>query len=55
MKIEFKSYPGFVMQVLEEKSCDGDDNAEEHPAYKVVDPEGTEDWVCSRDVQVVQA
>lgn len=56
MKIEFKYYPGFVMDVLEERPCRGDDNrSPEHPVYRVIDPEGAEDWLCSREVEVVEA
>lgn len=50
MKIEYKYFPGFAMEVLEERPCETDD----HPAYKVVDPEGATDWLCSRDVKVIE-
>ena len=53
MKIEHKYFPGFLMDVLEERPCENDGG--ERPAYKVIDPESAEDWLCSRDVAIVEA
>lgn len=56
MKIEHKDMPGFVMEVLKEKPCLGDERlyGENHSSYKVIDPEGQEDWLCSLDVRIVR-
>ena len=48
-KIEHNDMPGFVMDVLEIKPCEGDDCE----SYRIIDPEGNEDWLCSRDVHAV--
>jgi hypothetical protein len=48
-KIRHKHMPGFVMEVLAVEPCDG--AITEHDSYKIVDPEGNEDWVCAHDVQ----
>lgn len=48
--IEHKLLPGFVMEVLEVEPCDPPD----HPSYRIVDPEGHSDWLCSKDVRLVK-
>ena len=53
MKIEHKYAPGFVMEVLDQRPCESD-GGEEHVAYNVIDPEGANDWVCGRDVTIVE-
>jgi hypothetical protein len=56
MKIEYKHFPGFVMEVLEQEPCQGDEGVEgDHPSYRIVDPEGAEDWLCGHDVNIVEA
>jgi hypothetical protein len=51
-KIEHRLMPGFTMTVLDTQECETDANRPEpHPAYKVTDPEGNEDWLCAGDVQ----
>jgi len=54
MKIEMTLMPGYVMQVLDEEACQIDSaRPEPHSRYKVVDPEGHEDWLCGYDIRVV--
>lgn len=52
MKIEHKYFPGFVMEVLEEGKCPSGVDA--HKAYRIIDPEGEEDWLCEDDVEIVE-
>ena len=47
MKVEYRDYPGFVMDVLDERPCEQPD----HKAYKVIDPERAEDWLCEFDIR----
>lgn len=50
--IEHRLLPGFTMQVLDTRDCETDSaRPEPHLAYKVIDPEGSEDWLCAHDVQ----
>ena len=52
--IEFDLMPGFPMEVLDTKDCETDSaRPEPHLTYKVVDPEGNEDWLCGHDVHRV--
>jgi hypothetical protein len=44
--------PAFRMKVLAQKPCEDCDD--EHSQFKVVDPEGATDWVCSKDVDVLE-
>jgi hypothetical protein len=38
------------MKILEVKDCETDyARPEPHAQYKVIDPEGNEDWVCGYD------
>jgi hypothetical protein len=38
------------MTVLEVKDCETDySRPEPHAQYKVIDPEGVEDWICGYD------
>lgn len=46
-RIEHVLVPGFVMPVLDTRPCETPD----HLAYKVIDPEGAEDWLCAHDVR----
>ena len=48
-KIEHVDIPGFRMPVLDVEPCED----EEHNQYKIVDPEGAEDWICGHDVRKV--
>ena len=51
-KIEHRLMPGFTMPVLGTRDCMTDSTRPEpHLAYKVTDPEGSEDWLCHMDVQ----
>lgn len=54
--IEHDLIPGFRMTVLEATACeiDGTRNVP-HKQYRVVDPEGREDWLCAYDVHTVLA
>lgn len=50
-KIEHNLMPGFPMAVLETRNCETDfARPEPHQQYKIVDPEGNEDWLCAFDV-----
>lgn len=51
MKIRFNLMPSYVMDVLETSTCEG---GEDHAMYRVIDPEGNEDWVCGNDVTVIE-
>lgn len=49
--VEHNLLPGFPMEVLDTKACETDSaRPETHLAYRVVDPEGNEDWLCGHDV-----
>jgi hypothetical protein len=53
-KIEHTLFPPgmFTMPVLETRDCETDGNRPEpHLAYRVIDPEGNEDWLCAHDVR----
>ena len=58
-KIEHRLMPGFAMEVLAIEPCPQTpprpDHPEEHDSYKIVDPEGNEDWLCAHDVRKVGA
>jgi hypothetical protein len=55
VRIEHQYMPGFVMPVLGHRDCETDGTRPEpHVAFKVVDPEGNEDWVCAYDVRAVK-
>jgi hypothetical protein len=45
--IEHKEMPGFSMTVHEVQPCEDGD----HQQVRIVDPEGSEDWLCTHDVQ----
>lgn len=46
--------PAFRMRVLDVRPCETDWNrSEPHSALQIVDPDGTEDWLCAYDVRVV--
>jgi hypothetical protein len=48
--------PVFRMSVLAQKPCDqGGPEDDEHLQFQVVDPEGVTDWVCSKDVDVLES
>jgi hypothetical protein len=60
--------PEFVMDVLDLATCDdshpdvhsdieqaGVDSASSHPRLKVLDADGNETWLCSREVRLVEA
>jgi len=52
--IEYKLMPGFRMEVLEVAPCEPSPvRPEPHDQYKVIDPEGNEDWLCAHDVRKV--
>jgi hypothetical protein len=53
-KIEHNLMPGFEMKVLDIEPCDPDCSGDSHSCYKVIDPEGKEDWLCEHDVKLVQ-
>jgi hypothetical protein len=41
--------------ILETKPCETDSaRPEEHLQYRVIDPGGSEDWLCAHDVQLVR-
>lgn len=49
--IEHELVPGFPMKVLDTRDCETDANrAVPHPAYKITDPDGNEDWLCAYDI-----
>lgn len=44
--------PRFTMTVLDTRPCEVDWNRPEpHLAYKIIDFEGNEDWLCAYDVR----
>lgn len=52
--IEFLLMPGVPMTVLAIEPCpQNPPRGGPHESYKVVDPEGREDWVCEHDVRRV--
>ena len=51
-RIEHKLLPGFQMEVLEIEPCDTT-TTPPHDQYRLVDPEGREDWLCGHDVRRV--
>ena len=56
MKIEMTLMPGYVMEVLAEEACETDTGRPDpHSQYKVIDPDGNEDWLCAYDIRVVQS
>ena len=52
-KIEHELVPGFTMAIQATEPCEEDDLTEPHLAYKITDPDGTEDWLCAYDVRKV--
>jgi hypothetical protein len=57
-KIEHRLVPGFAMTVLAVEPCDPSEDhggASVHDSYKIIDPEGHEDWLCAHDVRTVGA
>jgi hypothetical protein len=46
-RIEHNLLPGFQMKVLDIEPCEPPD----HDSYKIVDPEGSEDWLCGHEVR----
>lgn len=55
--IRHKLVPQFHMPVLAVEPCVGeraDFPGVEHQSYKVIDPEGNEDWLCGLDVELVE-
>lgn len=48
-KIVHKLMPGFAMEVLEVEPCQPT-HGSSHNSFRVVDPEGKEDWLCEFDV-----
>jgi len=51
-RIEHELMPGFVMTVQDVRRCENDSGRPElHDAYKVTDPDGSEDWLCAYDVR----
>jgi hypothetical protein len=49
-RIEHKIMPGFPMKVLDTDDCETDGaRPEAHQRFKVIDPEGNEDWLCAYD------
>lgn len=50
-RIEFDLMPGYPMTVLEVRACEEDAvRPGPHLAYRVIDPEGSPDWLCAHDV-----
>jgi len=54
VKITDPADPGFVMDVLGSEQCDELERPA-HLAYRVIDRTGDEYWVCSHEVEVVEA
>ena len=55
-RIEHVLVPGFAMTVLAVEPCKPPEDhggASVHDQYKVIDPEGCEDWLCAHDVRKV--
>ncbi|MCW2898842.1 MAG: hypothetical protein JWO67_1107 [Streptosporangiaceae bacterium] len=49
--IEHELMPGMRMKVLDTSGCETDSaRPEPHQMYKVIDPGGSEDWLCAYDV-----
>lgn len=54
-KIEHNLMPGFVMEVLEIDECEVDSvRSEQHFSYRIIDPDGQNDWLCGYDVRAAQ-
>ena len=54
MQIEHLLMPGFTMDVLGEEPCEVDaSRPTPHQRYRVIDPEGNEDWVCAYDARTL--
>lgn len=53
--IEHTGLPGFRMRVREVGDCADEIRPESHPRYKVIDPEGCEDWLCAYDARRVSS
>lgn len=52
--IEHTLMPGFSMVVQQAQTCELDfARPEPHLRYRIVDPEGNEDWLCAYDVRKV--
>lgn len=54
--IEYKLLSGFPMEVLEIAPCvppEEHGGAPTHHQYRIIDPEGVEDWLCERSVRKV--
>ena len=49
-EVEHNLMPGFVMTVQDVATCQP---GEAHRALLITDPEGAQDWLCSRDVRLV--
>lgn len=53
-KIEHKLVPGFQMGVLAIEPCPQNPPlGGPHDSYRIIDPEGHEDWLCAHDVRKV--
>lgn len=53
-QIEHEFVPGFVMTVEDTVDCETDSvRSEPHKMFKVKDPDGNTDWLCSYDVRKV--
>ncbi len=51
-RIAHNLVPDFVMEVLEAQPCEQGTGA--HSSYRIIDPEGQEDWLCEYDVHKVE-
>ena len=54
-RIDFIPAQGMLppMEVLEAKDCETDyARPEPHAQYRVIDPEGNEDWICGYDAEM---
>jgi hypothetical protein len=51
--VEMKLFPGFNMKVLDTRKCDCGGPVKCY-AYKVIDPEDKEDWLCELDCNVIE-
>ena len=49
-RIAHKLLRGFSMEVLAVEPCEVAAGQEPHDSYKIIDPEGAEDWLCAHDV-----
>ncbi len=56
MKLQFNASPLlWTFDDLDTEPCETDSaRPETHDQYKVIDPEGNEDWLCAYDVTVVE-